>query len=310
MLGDGVDAFDPVVDDWNEAAQENERKEREDSDYVLYVLTPQMAGAYSVAEVVEDSVKQPDKTLFAVIEDGGKFDAKMMKSLEAVKDMVTRNKGKVFDSLDGIAEFLNGEGSKVSKEAAIKPEDLNDAEVAKMDMAFALLQLLAMVADDQKVNIPGYNALSGNLEKKKQMLRMRTRKFTANKMKVRKLLDTVMEYHKEIEKMEKENPKGSHPVGAPAPRMASEGVETPESSKREVPEVMEVEASSKKDVDPKKIYKDRSTKRKPGEKLPENRHTEMEDLFWKKRESSIDFGERLVESDLTDKDAEDLGKLY
>jgi len=58
------DYFNTVIDDWNEAAQQEEIKQRSQCDYVLYVITPKMTGVYSIAEVVEDSIKRPNKTLF------------------------------------------------------------------------------------------------------------------------------------------------------------------------------------------------------------------------------------------------------
>jgi len=61
----GIDYFNPVVDDWNNEAQENERRERQECDYVLYVVTPAMIGVYSIAEVVDDSNKRPEKTIFS-----------------------------------------------------------------------------------------------------------------------------------------------------------------------------------------------------------------------------------------------------
>ena len=63
----GRGQFTPVVDDWNKEAQQEEIKERKNSDYVLYVITPKMSGVYSIAEVVDDSNKRPEKTLFCVL---------------------------------------------------------------------------------------------------------------------------------------------------------------------------------------------------------------------------------------------------
>lgn len=62
-----IDYFNPIVDDWNKEAQQEEIKERKNSDYVLYVITPKMSGVYSIAEVVDDSNKRPEKTLFCVL---------------------------------------------------------------------------------------------------------------------------------------------------------------------------------------------------------------------------------------------------
>lgn len=104
-----VNYFNPIVDDWNEEAQQRERFERENDDYVLYVITPKMEGVYSIAEVIDDSNKRPEKTLFCVLyEDGNStFNENQKKSLEQVKTMVERNGGKTFNSLIEIACYLN-----------------------------------------------------------------------------------------------------------------------------------------------------------------------------------------------------------
>lgn len=106
---DKVNWFNPVVSDWNEVAYQRELRERENSDYVLYVITPKMKGVYAIAEVVDDSNKQPEKTLFVVLqEDGGEtFDEQQIKSLEAVKKMILKNGARYFGGLESCALFLN-----------------------------------------------------------------------------------------------------------------------------------------------------------------------------------------------------------
>lgn len=104
-----LDHFDPVVEDWNEEAQANELREREECDFCLYVITPDMQGVYSIAEVIDDSNKRPEKTVFCVIEDSmfNDFNRKLAHSLKAVGDMVERNGSKFFGSLQDVASYLN-----------------------------------------------------------------------------------------------------------------------------------------------------------------------------------------------------------
>ena len=104
-----IDYFNPVVDDWNESAQKEEIKQRKNCDYVLYVITPKMEGVYSIAEVVDDSNKRPNKTIFAyTLEDGDKtFTKHQIKSLDMVGNMVKENGGKWFKTLDEVVEYLN-----------------------------------------------------------------------------------------------------------------------------------------------------------------------------------------------------------
>ena len=106
-----IDSFNPVVKDWNEAAQEEEIKQRKNCDYVLYVITPKMEGVYSIAEVIDDSNKRPDKTIFAYLkeDDGKEFTKHQLKSLDMVGKMVKENNGKWFTTLDEVADFLNFE---------------------------------------------------------------------------------------------------------------------------------------------------------------------------------------------------------
>lgn len=104
-----IDYFNPVCDDWTEEAYKQELKERETCDFCLYVITPKMTGVYSIAEVVDDSNKRPDKTIFCfLLEDGDKsFDKSQLKSLEKVGQMVMNNDAIWMKSLDSIAKFLN-----------------------------------------------------------------------------------------------------------------------------------------------------------------------------------------------------------
>lgn len=104
-----IDYFNPVVDDWTEECYKEELKQRKICDYVLYVITPKMTGVYSVAEVVDDSNKRPEKTVFCVLakDDESKFDKAQLKSLEAVSKMVMDNGAKVFSDLSSVAKYLN-----------------------------------------------------------------------------------------------------------------------------------------------------------------------------------------------------------
>ena len=109
-----IDYFNPVVDDWTEECYQEELRQREICDYCLYVITPRMTGVYSIAEVVDDSNKRPEKTIFCLltadVDDTGKvimFDAGQLRSLDRVGKMVEKNGGKYFRELRDVAEFLN-----------------------------------------------------------------------------------------------------------------------------------------------------------------------------------------------------------
>lgn len=117
-----IDYFNPVVEDWTEECMEEEIRQREICDFSLYVITPEMTGVYSIAEVIDDSNKRPEKTIFCYL-DGGNispifinsnrvisskgFTVGQLKSLGQVGKMVERNGGKFFNSLKDVADYLN-----------------------------------------------------------------------------------------------------------------------------------------------------------------------------------------------------------
>lgn len=104
-----INYFNPVVPDWNEAAAKLELEKRQTCDYCLYVITPAMTGFYSIAEVVDDSNKRPEKTVLCVLEEDNTvtFTAHQMKSLKATSKLVQANGGEVFTNLIDVSNYLN-----------------------------------------------------------------------------------------------------------------------------------------------------------------------------------------------------------
>lgn len=104
-----MDYFNPVVDEWSEQDVLNEEREKEICDWLLFVITPLMAGVYSIAEAVDASNKCPEKTIFCVLdEDGGStWSEFQVKSLNQVKKMIRGNGAVVLDGLDDVIRFLN-----------------------------------------------------------------------------------------------------------------------------------------------------------------------------------------------------------
>lgn len=107
-----IDYFNPVVDDWTEECYQEELKQRKECDYCLYVITPKMTGVYSIAEVIDDSNKRPNKTIFCFLckDDDCEFNKGQIMSLRKVAKMVIENGGWYFDNLKDIALALNEEG--------------------------------------------------------------------------------------------------------------------------------------------------------------------------------------------------------
>ena len=104
-----VSAYNPVVPDWTPECQAEEIRQREVSDFCLYVITPKMTGVYSIAEVVEDSLKRPEKTLFLILEadETHIFDMAKLKSLRQVGKMVRANGARWFEHENDLLDFLN-----------------------------------------------------------------------------------------------------------------------------------------------------------------------------------------------------------
>ena len=103
------DYYNPIVKNWSEDDRLREVHERETSDYVLYGITNGIKGVYSIAEVVDDSNKRPEKTLFLNLykEDNRTFTKQMSHSLKAVENLLKENGVKVFNTIEEVANFLN-----------------------------------------------------------------------------------------------------------------------------------------------------------------------------------------------------------
>lgn len=100
-----IDLFNPVVPDWTPECQKIEIHEREISQVVVYTITPEMTGFYSIAEVVDDSNKKSDSTILCILNDW-EFDEGQRRSINAVGDMVIRNGSTVVYSLKELADEL------------------------------------------------------------------------------------------------------------------------------------------------------------------------------------------------------------
>lgn len=71
----------------------------------MYVITSGLKGVYSIAEIIDDSNKRPEKTVVCILKDG--FDGQMSRSLDAVLKLAESNGAKVCNSLEDIADTLN-----------------------------------------------------------------------------------------------------------------------------------------------------------------------------------------------------------
>jgi hypothetical protein len=104
-----IDFFNPVVDDWTVDCQKIEDIEKDTSDFCLYTITPKMTGFYSIAELVDDSNKRPNRTLFCLLceDEGSTFNEGQRRSFDAIKNLVIQNGVLYFDDLDKVIAFVN-----------------------------------------------------------------------------------------------------------------------------------------------------------------------------------------------------------
>jgi len=87
-----VDYFNPVVEDWTEdciSIEDNEKLNK--CNIHLYIITKEMQGVYSIAEVIDSAKTNNKTTILHVIPEG--FDEGQLRSLRAVAKMVRENGG-------------------------------------------------------------------------------------------------------------------------------------------------------------------------------------------------------------------------
>ena len=103
------DYFNPVVKDWTPECIAEEDRQKSFCGIHLFVLTSQMIGVYSIAEIVESSLVMRQKTVVNLIPDG--FTEAQLKSLMAVSGMIEAYQREGFLSLTipELAKKLNGE---------------------------------------------------------------------------------------------------------------------------------------------------------------------------------------------------------
>ena len=113
--------FNPVVSDWTSSCQVIEDWHKEHDDFNLFVITSEMKGVFSIAEVVDLSNKRPNTTIFCVLRDG--FTEEQLKSLDATINLVKNNGAIVVDSIRDIASILNKKINEESEDIFVPDYD-------------------------------------------------------------------------------------------------------------------------------------------------------------------------------------------
>lgn len=114
------DYYNPIVKNWGEEDRLREVKERKESDYAVYGITNGIKGVYSIAEVVDDSHKRPEKVIFIKLyeEKGSKECKQMGRSIKAVENLLKENGIRVYsgnNALKEAADFINSMNAKLNK---------------------------------------------------------------------------------------------------------------------------------------------------------------------------------------------------
>ena len=81
-----IDYFNPVVEDWTPECKGIEDHEKEIvCDIHLYVITKEIIGVYSIAEMIDSAYQDDKSTIIQVVPEG--FDEKQLKSFKATLDL-------------------------------------------------------------------------------------------------------------------------------------------------------------------------------------------------------------------------------
>jgi hypothetical protein len=106
-----IDYFNPVVDDWTPECQaEEERQKNEECKIHLYVITQQLKGVFSIAEMIESACNSEVVTVIYIQYEDGEgcvFNKPMKMSLEATEKMAHKHGAFIMNNLNDVATFLN-----------------------------------------------------------------------------------------------------------------------------------------------------------------------------------------------------------
>ena len=83
-----IEYFDPVVEDWTPECQAEEERQKLFCPLRLYVITPEMKGVFSIAEAMNDSIKQNvGHTVTAILGSQVDWRESQFKSINAFIDL-------------------------------------------------------------------------------------------------------------------------------------------------------------------------------------------------------------------------------
>jgi len=107
-----VDYFNPVVADWTPEAQAEEERQKDLCNVHLYVISKEIIGFFSIAEVIDSCYRKDKRTIFYGLLDG--FDVHQQKSLYAVSQLAAQRGAAgaaISTDLDILVQMLNAYAS-------------------------------------------------------------------------------------------------------------------------------------------------------------------------------------------------------
>lgn len=109
MLGKNVDAFNPVVPDWTPECQAIEDAHKANDDIVLYVITPETPGTYSISEITRSSITDPSRTMVCIIPEanGKALEAHEAKAWKKILKDCEKDGSTICSTLEDVANSLN-----------------------------------------------------------------------------------------------------------------------------------------------------------------------------------------------------------
>jgi len=103
-----IDFIDPEERD---RSTYDHQRSQSSCDFILYVLTPNTINFYSIAELINNSNKLPEKTMYVhySTDRDKRFNKEQTETLYQITEMVKSNGGRVFFTLNCVATFLNNQ---------------------------------------------------------------------------------------------------------------------------------------------------------------------------------------------------------
>ena len=101
--------FNPIVEDYDEKAKEREDKEKEKCDVLLFVITNDIAGVYSIAEATEYAVRRGHRVVFCNLYTRDQTDAeiRMKGSIDHTAELLSKYTRYVCRDLDQAIRYLH-----------------------------------------------------------------------------------------------------------------------------------------------------------------------------------------------------------